>query len=184
MTEHNWKEQDLDKYGFAVKPGTPDYDELVCEFTLEQHIQQSKAFRAWEWDRYGTTGELRPEYFEMADDNIREMEDELANGEFNEDFNKLSDADVLYTARSWLVNLTANDNADARVMGISDEQISEFRAKLAAMEKAVEEEKKAIYKQEKDRVNKASAELLKKLGPSAKPFMSHPPKPPTGGDNN
>lgn len=184
MTEPIWNEENIAQYNFVVKPGAPDYEERVCEFTLEDHIQQAKAFRAWEWDRYGTTGELGPEYFEMSDDNIRDMEEELHDRDFNENFDKLSDEDVLYTARTWLINLTANGNENARKMGFGEENIDAFRENIAAMEKAVEEEKKAIYKQEKDRVNKASAELLKKLGPTSKPFMSHRPKPLSDGDNN
>lgn len=184
MTENYWEEQDLDKYNFAVRPGTPDYDERVCELTLEQQIQQSKAFRAYTYDRYGTDGELTERHYEMMDDEIREMEDELENGEFRREFDQLSDEELLYTARSWLVNLTANNNADARLMGFDDEQIEQLRAKIASMEKAVEEEKKVIYKQEKERVNRASAELLKKLGPSSKPFIFAPIKKPGDADSN
>jgi hypothetical protein len=184
MTEHDWQQQDLDKYDFAVKPGTPDYEERVAELTLQQQIQQSKAFRAYFWDRYGTTGELGPDYFQIADDDIRQMEDELANGEFRREFDQLSDDEVLLTARSWLVNLTANDNEQARLMGFSDEYLEDYRAKIAAMEKAVEEEKKAIWRAEKGRVNKAAETLLKKLGPSSKPFLFQPPKPPGDADTN
>ena len=184
MTEINWNEQDLDKYNFVVKPGTADYDEQVVEFSLEQHIQQAKAFRAWEWDRYGTTGELGPAHFEMMDDDISQIEEELEHGEFRETFDRLSDDQVISTARSWLVNLTANNNEVARQMGMTDKQIEGFRKSIANMEKTVEDEKKAIWMKEKDRVNKASADLLKKLGPSSKPFVLHPPKLPTDSDKN
>jgi hypothetical protein len=184
MAEINWNEQDLDKYNFAVKPGAPDYDEQIVECTLEQHIQQAKAFRSWDWDKYGTTGELGPEHFEMMDDGISQMEQELVGGEFNETFDRLSDDQVISTARSWLVNLTANDNEVARKMGMTDEQIDEFRAKIADLGRTVEDERKATWAKEKDRVKSASEDLLKILGPSAKLFILHPPKPPTGSDKN
>ncbi|HMT09939.1 MAG TPA: hypothetical protein PKA82_18280 [Pyrinomonadaceae bacterium] len=184
MSQVDWTGEDLEKYNFAVKPGSPDYDEQVCEFTLEQHIQQSKAFRAWHWDRYGVTGELDERFFEMADDDIAQMEEELNNRGFNEAFDQASDEDVIYTARTWLINLTANGNEDARKLGFDDAFIDDFRAKLDAMEKAVENEKKAIFNAEKDRINRASAEFLKRLGPTSKPFLSHGPKPQGPGDLN
>ena len=184
MSEMEWTSEDLDKYNFVAKPGTRDYDEQVCEFTLEQHIQQSKAFRAWQWDRYGITEDLTAGYYEMLDDGIADMVDEFENAEFNEEFNKLPDEDVIFTARTWLINLTANGNEDARKLGFDDAYIEEFRQKLHEMEKAVENEKKAIFNQEKDRINKASADLIKKLGPTSKPFLSHGPKPMGPGDLN
>lgn len=106
------------------------------------------------------------------------------NSDFNEQFNRLSDDQVISTARAWLVNLTANNNEDARKMGMSDEQIEGFRQSIAKMEKAVEDEKKAIWARDKDRVTDAAEILLKKLGPSSKPFVFHPPKPPGDSDRN
>lgn len=184
MTDQNWKDEYYDNYNFVVKPGTPDHDERVCEFTLEDHIQQAKAWRACTFDRYGTDGALTERHYEMMDDDIRDMEEELANRDFNEAFDQLSDDEALYTARSWLINLTANDNEIARKMGFDDEQIEQFRASIAQFDTACEDEKKAIWNEQKDRVNKASTDLLNKLGPSSKPFIFTPIKKPGDADTN
>jgi hypothetical protein len=153
---------------------------LVCEFTLEQQIQQAKAWRAWTFDRYGTDGELTEKHYEMMDDEIADLEEELDN----EAFDRLSDDEVLYTARQFLVNLTANDKEHARLMRITDEQIEKLRASATAFDKACEDEKKALWEERKDHVTKASADLLKNLGPSSKPYILTPTKKPGDADLN
>ena len=123
MTDQNWKDESYDNYNFVVKPGTPDRDDGSANSLSKIISQQAKAWRACTFDRYGTDGALTEKHYEMMDDDIRDMEEELANRDFNEAFDQLSDDEALYTARSWLINLTANNNEIARKMGFDDEQI-------------------------------------------------------------
>ena len=185
MSETNWKDSEiLAKYNFVVIPGSPDYDERVCELTDEQHLQQMKAFRAYDWDRYGVTGELDSEYFRMSDEGIEDLEEEIENREFNQAFDAMTEDQIVYTARTWLINMTANDNEVARKMGYGDEEIESFRRTINALEESVDACKKETEAAHRGAVRRASADLLNKLGPSSTPFLFDRPKPPTDAENN
>lgn len=185
MADIDWKDPELlEKYNFVKKPGAPDYMDGLADWTKEQHLQQKKAFRSYFWDRYGITEHMTAEIYEMMDEEIAEMEEEIEDRKFDEAFDALYDDDVLYTARSWLVNLTANNNEIARKMGYGDEEIESFRKTINDLEESVEAEKKALWAEKKDRVTDAAAKFLNKLGPTSKPPIIIPFKNPAGGDNN
>jgi hypothetical protein len=180
------QQQDIEKYGLLVHPYADDDAGTARSFTFEQSIRQSKALRSYFWDTCGTTGRIPAEWFELRDKEIADMEKALEQKRaFEERFGALSDENLLGIARSWLVTLTAEDNnATARKLGVTDEYIENLRAHIADLEKAVEDEKKAIWKQQKDVVAEASKDLLDKLGPSSKPFILTPPKKPGDADAN